>query len=95
MMADDIPRCCVCVCSLFSFPVFCTSVEEVTGNDLNETALRARWGQRYSNEKRDSIGIAKQSTQIEFGLCAIANVMAQPNMFEVQCFISFPPFDAL
>ena len=94
-MADDIPRCCVCACSLFSFPVFCISAEEVAENDVNETALRARWGQHYANEKKETKTIAKNSSEIEFGLCAIANVMAQPNMFEVQCFISFPLFDTL
>jgi len=81
----------------FHCPVFCISVEEVLESDVggNETALRARWGKHYSTEKRDTMSINKTtSSEIDFGLCAISNVMAKVNLFQVPCFISFVLFDA-
>jgi len=85
----------------FHCPVFCISVEEVLESDVggNEAALRARWGKHYSTEKRDTMSIKTTSSEIDFGLCAISNVMAnvnlfQVNLFQVPCFISFVLFDA-
>lgn len=71
----------------------CISVELVGERESNEResndgeptalpVLRARWGKSYGVEK-DNCCTATKQTELEYGLCAIANVLGNVDMFKV------------